>query len=220
MRILRTQVVIVGGGAAGCYAALNLHRKGIKTIIVCKGLVGKSGASLFAGNLVLSGRTLGNTEEQARNTAEFLIKYHNQFLIDQELAKQCMQLVRRLAACALRDEIVLFMKLVQQALRLFVAAETDGKATGDARHECRTEQDVARRGGKRAGTSDYKQPALPVDCLSGLDDREKQSAKLSQVSALIASQIDHQPSGVRFIKQLGKCCRPFPELRVWWITIE
>ena len=89
MRVLRTQVVVVGGGAAGCYAALNLHRMGIKTILVCKGLVGKSGASLFAGNLVLAGRLLGNTEEQARNTAEFLIKYHNQFLIDQEWARRC-----------------------------------------------------------------------------------------------------------------------------------
>jgi succinate dehydrogenase/fumarate reductase flavoprotein subunit len=89
MRVIKTQVVVVGGGAAGCYAALNLHRKGIKTVIVCKGLVGKSGASLFAGNLVLSGRLLDNTEEQARNTAEFLIKYHNQFLIDQEWAKRC-----------------------------------------------------------------------------------------------------------------------------------
>lgn len=89
MRVLKTQVVIVGGGAAGCYAALNLNNKGVKTIIVCKGLVGKSGASLFAGNLVLSGRLLDNTEEQARNTAEFLIKYHNQFLIDQEWAKRC-----------------------------------------------------------------------------------------------------------------------------------
>src|SRR4029077_15403889 len=58
---------------------------------VCKGLVGKSGASIFAGNLVLGGRLLGNTEENARNTAEFLIKYHNQFLIDQEWARRCGQ---------------------------------------------------------------------------------------------------------------------------------
>jgi len=91
MQVLNTDVAIVGGGAAGCYAALNLHRAGHKAVIVCKGLVGKSGASIFAGNLVLSGRALGNSEEQARNTAEFLIKYHNQFLIDQRWARRCGQ---------------------------------------------------------------------------------------------------------------------------------
>ena len=91
MQILTTDVVVVGGGAAGCYAALELTRKHIDTIIVCKGLVGKSGASLFAGNLVLGGGLLGNTPEQARNTAEFLIKYHNQYLIDQNWAKRCGQ---------------------------------------------------------------------------------------------------------------------------------
>jgi hypothetical protein len=53
--------------------------------------VGKSGASIFAGNLVLAGRGLGNTEEHARNTAEFLIKYHNQFLTDQHWARACGQ---------------------------------------------------------------------------------------------------------------------------------
>ena len=91
MQVLTTDVAIVGGGAAGCYAALNLHREGVKTVIVCKGLVGKSGASIFAGNLVLGGRLLGNTEDNARNTAEFLVKYHNQFLIDQNWARRCGQ---------------------------------------------------------------------------------------------------------------------------------
>src|SRR5579872_1480915 len=89
MRVQRTDVAVIGGGAAGCYAALNLHKLGIKSLIICKGLTGKSGASLFAGNLVISGHALGNTEDNARNTAEFLIKYHNQFLIDQHWARRC-----------------------------------------------------------------------------------------------------------------------------------
>ncbi|HEY6023433.1 MAG TPA: FAD-binding protein [Pseudolabrys sp.] len=89
MQVLTADVAIIGGGAAGCYAALSLHKCGLKPLIICKGLVGKSGASLFAGNLVISGRLLGNTETQARNTAEFLIKYHNQFLIDQKWARRC-----------------------------------------------------------------------------------------------------------------------------------
>lgn len=95
MRVVTTDVAVIGGGAAGCYAALCLRKKGIQPLIICKGLVGKSGASLFAGNLVLSGRLLGNTEEQAKNTAEFLIKYHNQFLIDQEWAQRCGQWIEK-----------------------------------------------------------------------------------------------------------------------------
>lgn len=95
MRVITTDVAIIGGGAAGCYAALSLHKNGVKPLIICKGLVGKSGASLFAGNLVLSGRLLGNTEAQAKNTAEFLIKYHNQFLIDQRWARRCGEWIEK-----------------------------------------------------------------------------------------------------------------------------
>ncbi len=95
MRTIKTDVAIIGGGAAGCYAALCLHKYGIKPLIICKGLVGKSGASLFAGNLVISGKLLGNTDEEVRNTAEFLIKYHNQFLIDQRWARRCGEWIER-----------------------------------------------------------------------------------------------------------------------------
>jgi len=109
MHVGSTDVVIVGGGAAGCYAALELNRRGIKTTILCKGLVGKSGASIFAGNLVLSGRGLGNTEEQARNTAEFLIKYHNQFLIDQNWARGCAQWIENVYYPEL-EEVGLYLR--------------------------------------------------------------------------------------------------------------
>ena len=91
MRELKAEALVIGGGAAGTYAALCLHRHGIAPLVISKGLVGKSGASIFAGNLVISGRVLGNTEENARDTAEYLIKYHNQFLIDQDYAKRCGQ---------------------------------------------------------------------------------------------------------------------------------
>src|SRR5256885_7378224 len=89
MRELRAEALVIGGGAAGTYAALCLHRQGVAPLVISKGLVGKSGASIFAGNLVLGGRLLGNSEENARDTAEFLIKYHNQFLIDQNWARSC-----------------------------------------------------------------------------------------------------------------------------------
>src|SRR4029078_7962290 len=96
MRTIKTDVAIIGAEAAGCYAALCLQKQGIKPLIICKGLVGKSGASLFAGHLVISGKLLGNTDEQARNTAEFLIKYHNQFLIDQRWARRCGEWIERI----------------------------------------------------------------------------------------------------------------------------
>ncbi len=95
MRRLAVEAVVIGGGAAGTFAALELRRRGVKPLILCKGLVGKSGASIFAGNLVVPGRLLGNTEQQARDTAEFLIRMHNHFLIDQHYARAAGEWIER-----------------------------------------------------------------------------------------------------------------------------
>src|SRR3954470_8003491 len=110
MQVVTTDVAVIGGGAAGCYAALNLNKRGITPLIICKGLVGKSGASLFAGNLVISGRGLGNSEEQARNTAEFLIKYHNQFLIDQRWARRCGEWIEKVYYPELEEAGLYFLR--------------------------------------------------------------------------------------------------------------
>ncbi len=88
MKSLYADVVVVGAGGAGSYAALRLKQLGFDPLLVTKGLVGKSGCSIFAGNLVLSGRMLGTTEEQSSDTLEYFAKYWNNFLIDQRyLAK-------------------------------------------------------------------------------------------------------------------------------------
>ena len=88
MKTLNSDVVVVGAGGAGSFTALRLKQLGFDPILVTKGLVGKSGCSIFAGNLVLSGRMLGTTEEQSRDTLEYFAKYWNNFLIDQHyLAK-------------------------------------------------------------------------------------------------------------------------------------
>ena len=83
MKTLSCDVIVVGGGGAGSYAALRLKQLGLDPLVVTKGLIGKSGCSIFAGNLVLSGRMLGTTEEQSKDTLEYFAKYWNNFLIDQ-----------------------------------------------------------------------------------------------------------------------------------------
>ena len=88
MKTMSADAIVVGGGGAGSYAALRLKQLGLNPLLITKGLLGKSGCSIFAGNLVLSGRMLDGTEEQAKDTLEYFAKYWNNFLIDQRyLAK-------------------------------------------------------------------------------------------------------------------------------------
>lgn len=46
--VLTTDVLVVGGGMAGCFAALKARGAGAKTLQIDKGFVGSSGQSPFA----------------------------------------------------------------------------------------------------------------------------------------------------------------------------
>ena len=84
VKTLTEDVVIIGSGGAGTYAALRMRELGLDPLVVTKGLVGKSGCSIFAGNLVLSGHMLGTTDDQAQDTMEYFTQWWNNFLIDQD----------------------------------------------------------------------------------------------------------------------------------------
>lgn len=84
---LTADAVIIGGGAAGAYAALQLRNEGLDPLVVCKGMVGKSGASIFAGNLHVAGHMLGSSEADSEAAFEFQVRWFNHFLIDQDYVR-------------------------------------------------------------------------------------------------------------------------------------
>jgi succinate dehydrogenase/fumarate reductase flavoprotein subunit len=91
---LDTDVLVIGGGLAGARTALETHAAGLKTLVVVKGLLGKSGSSIFAGNLDFfaapehegqpdPAQLEAERQEAIRRTMEFLAKYTH-YLGDQE----------------------------------------------------------------------------------------------------------------------------------------
>ena len=92
---LETDVLVIGGGVAGARAAYDANRAGLSVTMVIKGLLGKSGCSIFAGNLNYfappkdgtgAPPSEGVAEEEdlrVRRTMAFLAKYTH-YLGDQE----------------------------------------------------------------------------------------------------------------------------------------
>ena len=92
---LETDVLVIGGGVAGARAAYDASRAGLSVTMVIKGLLGKSGCSIFAGNLNYFAPPKdegggpppkATAEEEAlrvRRTMAFLAKYTH-YLGDQE----------------------------------------------------------------------------------------------------------------------------------------
>jgi len=91
---IETDVLVIGGGAAGARAALAANDQGMKTTLVVKGLLGKSGCSIFAGNLNYFSssnedvsKDKSPTDDKVKKTMDFLGKYTH-YLGDQEYMKR------------------------------------------------------------------------------------------------------------------------------------
>ena len=97
-----TDVLVIGGGVAGARAAYDANRAGLSVTMVIKGLLGKSGCSIFAGNLNYfapptdeSGTpppatTADEKELRIRRTMAFLAKYTH-YLGDQEYMRRASE---------------------------------------------------------------------------------------------------------------------------------
>jgi succinate dehydrogenase flavoprotein subunit len=83
--VIETDVLVIGGGAAGTNAVLKAADRGAKVTLVVKGLVGKSGCSIFASHLPYHDVS---TEERKRDRLRFMVRFYNHYLADQEYARR------------------------------------------------------------------------------------------------------------------------------------
>src|SRR5207249_3309326 len=83
--LIDTDVLIIGGGAAGGVAALKADEAGAKVLLAVKGFFGKSGCSIFAGSLGVptSGTSRPSSPEEERSSLEITAK-SDYYLFDQE----------------------------------------------------------------------------------------------------------------------------------------
>lgn len=85
-RTIDTDVVVIGGGAAGAHAALKVCAEGLNVLLVVKGFLGRSGCSIFAGNLQLVNTRVSAEEEEKWLTIR--TKHMGGYLLEQDYVKR------------------------------------------------------------------------------------------------------------------------------------
>ncbi len=79
--VIETEVLVIGGGAAGTNAVLKAADRGAKVTMIVKGLIGKSGCSIFASHLPYHDVS---TKEKDLDRLRYSVRYYNHYLTDQE----------------------------------------------------------------------------------------------------------------------------------------
>jgi succinate dehydrogenase/fumarate reductase flavoprotein subunit len=76
-QVVETDVLVIGGGMAGCFAAIKAKEKGVDVILVDKGYVSKSGQSPFAGTFVVYNPEWGHNLDEWMNQINTAGEYLN-----------------------------------------------------------------------------------------------------------------------------------------------
>ena len=74
---LEADVLVIGGGIAGCFAAIKASEQGAKVILVDKGYAGKSGQTPYAGNLMVFNPAWGHNLDDWMNYINKTSEYIN-----------------------------------------------------------------------------------------------------------------------------------------------
>lgn len=85
MREMETDVLVIGGGCAGVHAAMEVQSQGLRVLQIVKGFLGRSGASIFAGNLQL--QDTKNPEEEEKFVG-IRARYGSSYLNDQDYIRR------------------------------------------------------------------------------------------------------------------------------------
>jgi succinate dehydrogenase/fumarate reductase flavoprotein subunit len=95
IEVIETDVLVIGGGAGGTNAVLKASEQGAKVTMVVKGLIGKSGCSIFASTIPFGTPTPDwlnhdevSTEERDHYRLEFMVRYYNHYLADQDYCRR------------------------------------------------------------------------------------------------------------------------------------
>jgi succinate dehydrogenase / fumarate reductase flavoprotein subunit len=79
--VIDTDVLVIGGGAAGANAALKAADQGARVALVVKGLLGKSGCSIFGSHLPYHDMS---SSQKAIDRLTYSVRYYNHYLTDQD----------------------------------------------------------------------------------------------------------------------------------------
>ena len=86
VQIIETDVLIVGGGLAGCWAAIAAKEVLDRVTLVDKAMVGRSGASTFAAGVILAPQADDNLDEWAEEIVE-----RGEYMNDQEWVRATLE---------------------------------------------------------------------------------------------------------------------------------